>query len=56
MDIEEIHWKIEDEGLGYFIEDYASEEDMPTPELKAAFRQARAALDNFRDILGDPEE
>jgi len=51
QDRQEVANKVEMEGLGYFILDYARADNMPDEELKQAFADAKEALLKFENML-----
>ena len=52
---EDVAYKVADEGLGYYIMDYTSADEMPDEELKLAFQVAQDALNHFESLLPDVE-
>ena len=50
-DREHVAVKVNEEGLGYFILDYTSADQMPDEELKNAFIKAEQALAEFENLL-----
>ena len=52
---QEVAWKAEDEGLGYFILNYTNSDSMPDEEMKKAFEKAENALREFEKLLEDCE-
>lgn len=47
----EVFYKIENEGLGYFIQNYCNADSMPTKEGEILFEKARMALDEFEEFV-----
>lgn len=47
----EVFYKIENEGLGYFIQSYCNADSMPTKEGEILFEKARIALDEFEEFV-----
>jgi len=46
-EFENVAYKIDNEGLGYYITSYASASSMPDEESRELFKMAEEALDNF---------
>lgn len=47
----EVALAVEYEGIGYFIQDYTSADEMPDKELEDAFNEALTALLKFESLL-----
>ena len=49
----EVAYRVDNEGIGYFLTAYCDADDMPDSELKTAFQNAKDAILKFESLLPD---
>ena len=52
----EVAYRVDNEGIGYFLTSYCDESDMPDAELTEAFKTAKEAILAFEELLPEIDE
>lgn len=56
MNLEDVFYKVEDEGLGYMVQHYMSGDSIDDPKLAAMWDECKAMLNAITEYLEDNVE